>query len=396
MEKTSILFLAYDYPPVLSPESVQVQRRAAILAKQGHKVFILTVHNNPMYESLDDDLLVGSKQIEIIRTKKPFAEKFLNILCKLLNITDRKLWWFLYASGEALRIIKSNNIKIVYSHSTPLVSHLVGLFVKRGLGNSVRWVAHFSDPWVQNPYLNYNKLPYRYVNKLLEEAVVNSADVLSVTSEKTKKLFCLDNYTHNNKTYILPHVYDNKMFVGSIRRAGKIKIVHTGNIYGLRTIKYLLMAISELRERDSFEFHFYGKIKNEETQYVNMYNLQGCVKICEQVPYHKSLALMSESDVLLVVDAPLENSPFFPSKLADYIGANKTIMALTPHDSTTTEILTELGFADFIAASDNVDAIKNILLRVKDGFCNIKPNSKRECYDMENSYIAIKDVFFDK
>jgi glycosyltransferase involved in cell wall biosynthesis len=54
------------------------------------------------------------------------------------------------------------------------------------------------------------------------------------------------------------------------------------------------------------------------------------VTLRDPVDYTESLALMRASDALLVVDAPAERSVFLPSKLVDYLGAGRPIVALTP------------------------------------------------------------------
>ena len=55
---TKVLFIAYDYPSILSPESIQVQRRAMSLANSGYSVQILTSHKNPCFEYIDNSFLL--------------------------------------------------------------------------------------------------------------------------------------------------------------------------------------------------------------------------------------------------------------------------------------------------------------------------------------------------
>ena len=46
--------------------------------------------------------------------------------------------------------------------------------------------------------------------------------------------------------------------------------------------------------------------------------------------------------MLLILDAPFDISVFFPSKLVDYIGAQKPILAITPEGSCA-DIVRRLG-----------------------------------------------------
>jgi hypothetical protein len=68
------------------------------------------------------------------------------------------------------------------------------------------------------------------------------------------------------------------------------------------------------------------------------------IEVHAPVSYLHSLAIMTVSDLLLVVDAPSEGSSVhFPSKLADYLGAGRPIAAFTPASGATARIATEAG-----------------------------------------------------
>jgi hypothetical protein len=82
------------------------------------------------------------------------------------------------------------------------------------------------------------------------------------------------------------------------------------------------------------------------------------VKHFSPVPYFESLSVMRAADVLLTVEAPLKKSIFFPSKLVDYLGARKPMLAITPKGSLTAHLMDEwkqpwcdVADADAIAAA---------------------------------------------
>ena len=384
---SNILFIAYDYPPILSPESIQVQRRALSLANLGYNILLLTSHSNPAFEFIDDSLIEEHKNIKIFRTKKPFFEKGLNLFYKFFDLTDRKLWWRDIAFRESIKIIDNYDVDILYTHSTPLVDHLVGLKIKKKY-NKLKWYTHLSDPWTLNPYKEY-KFRWQFkLNRFYESRVFSSSDKITVTSDKTRKLFIKEFPFLEDKIEILPHTFNKKLFTKEKNRGEKRVIVHTGNIYGLRTIRYLLEA---LREFDgAFEFRFYGKIKKEEIELISQYELSDVVKIYGQIPYLESLQAISKADYLLLIDAPLKNSPFFPSKLADYIGANKPIVALTPKDSASVEILNHIDNAEYIASSQSIEEISMVLEKLKE--YKVKSPKNIDFYNMDNLSL-LKDIF---
>jgi hypothetical protein len=387
----SVLFIAYDYPPILSPESIQIQRRALALAEEGVKVFVLTAHQSPLFETLDPSLVATHPNITIVSALRPCFEKLLNIVCKVAEITDRKFWWQFYALPVAKKLIETEQIGVIYSHATPLVDHLIGLKLKTAFP-ALRWIAHFSDPWTLNPYITYRTRWQLRLNRKLEARVLQTADAVTVTSERTKTLFAA-HFPIEAKISVLPHVFDPGLYASAKPNSGnKTVIVHTGNIYGLRSIAPLLEALNRTKPTDQ-EFHFYGRIKPSEACMVQELGLEDCVKIFPQIPYLESIRVINEADMLLVVDAPLENSPFFPSKLADYIGAGKPIIALTPSDSATADILHTIGNDKLIASSDSLEGINALLPKISR---NKETRTYRhiEAFDMTRSFPHIKKVFF--
>jgi len=322
----NVLIIAYDYPPILSPEAIQSQRFAKALSKNNN-VYLLSV-SNPDFETIDNNLI--DKSIEVFRTKKPIFEKLYHIFYKLVDIVDRKFWWRNIAYKKAKQIIDEKKIDIVVTRSVPISDHFVGLKLKQNF--NIKWIAHFSDPWSLNPY-NFKNRFIKFIEQKLEKKIVLSADEISVTSIKTKELF-LSLYL-NLKIKVNYHLFDKKLYPDIETKNSKIVITHTGNIYGLRSIKPLIKFAKNI---DNLEFRFYGKVDKKE-QKIAPANF----KFFGQVDYLTSLKVMKEADYLLIIEPFLDNSPFFPSKLVDYIGANRPIFLLGSPTSTSADILRFIG-----------------------------------------------------
>jgi hypothetical protein len=69
----------------------------------------------------------------------------------------------------------------------------------------------------------------------------------------------------------------------------------------------------------------------------------GVACLMGQISYFDALRSMVEADVLLVIDAAKEWSPFMPGKLADYYGTGGVVLAMTPHGSSTESIIKKYG-----------------------------------------------------
>ncbi len=87
---------------------------------------------------------------------------------------------------------------------------------------------------------------------------------------------------------------------------------------------------------------------------------------------------MKEANLLLVIDAPFEMSPFLPSKLVDYVGANKPIFGITP-PGTSQKLIEEMGF--LVAPPHNIQDIADKLVQMIEKPVNVVIDSKiRERY----------------
>jgi hypothetical protein len=68
------------------------------------------------------------------------------------------------------------------------------------------------------------------------------------------------------------------------------------------------------------------------------------VHVRDTVPYSQALSLMSNSDMLLIIDGPDDLSVFLPSKLVEYLGSGTPIFGIVP-PGTSARLLTRAGGA---------------------------------------------------
>ena len=74
-------------------------------------------------------------------------------------------------------------------------------------------------------------------------------------------------------------------------------------------------------------------------------DLEDVVKIYSAVSYQKYLELVSASPVLLLVISS-EHNLFMPSKIVDYFGANRPILAYVPRGSEMRNVLQKAGMSE--------------------------------------------------
>ena len=276
---------------------------------------------------------------------------------RFIGILDEFLY-YLRLFNTARAIIKKHGVNIVFSYSNPQESNVLGAMLKKFLG--IPFVSHFSDPWVDNPYKKFSGLG-GFKARMLEKFVIKNSDRIMFTNQAALELI-MKKYpaSWTKKASVLNHSFDFREYPhGFIGDRVKYVISHVGAFYKERTPETLFMALKKISNENpeifkklevvlvgaGNEYGGYGAQKINEL--INKYGLTQMVKITPIVEYKESLKLMKESDCLVVIDAPFEKSPFFPSKAVEYAGAEKPILGITPFGSPTSEFLKHLGYWTF-------------------------------------------------
>lgn len=234
-------------------------------------------------------------------------------------------------------MITENHYEVMVTWSQPHSSHLIGLKLKSSLEISPKWIAHFSDPWISNPYFEVNNWIKR-VNENLFNRVLNQADAISVTNEYV--IVAEEGFSsaeNRSKVNVVPHSFLPSMYPCQDKsRPNDPKILrYVGSFYGLRRPDPILSALALLEVNEpsiakKLRVEFIGA-RFDEKALKDIQKLKlVSIAVLPSVSYRQSLGLMQNADLLLLIDAPMDISPFLPSKLIDYIGSNVPVLAFTP------------------------------------------------------------------
>ncbi|HWS54071.1 MAG TPA: glycosyltransferase [Pyrinomonadaceae bacterium] len=341
-----LLAVSFSYPPMASPRAVQVARLLRHLP-----LSTALVCADYAEKDRSDASLVAAAEAPLEHCLRvPFARSALGSLLgrvgyrfdlPLINkLPDPYRAWrpAVLAAYERFARAARYAPGVLATFGSPMSDHLVGLALKRRLG--VPWVAHFSDPWADNHFLGYDPLTRR-LNRRLEARVVRAADLLVFTSAETVELVMAEHPPEfRSKARVLPHAYEPEAFGGGGARDGgdarSIVIRYLGDFYGRRTPAPLFRGLRRLLDSEpgalaGVRFELIGSKGEGQLEAAGLGLLpEGLVVSREPVRYLESLRLMTSADGLLVADAPAEVSVFLPSKLIDYVGAARPVLAVSP------------------------------------------------------------------
>jgi glycosyltransferase involved in cell wall biosynthesis len=376
----SLLAVSWWYPPLLGPRSIQVAKSLANLAKRGWNVHVITagLDHLPIGIAKDNELLDRYGQnVKISRSSNLFRSRIGQFSGKLdrrlAPIPDAQVFWAQKASKRIAKDRQLDNYDVLASFGQPWSSHILGRAV--AIHTGLPWLAHFSDPWADNPY-NGNLLPKQLQTmQNLERQTVVKANSLVFTNQATVNL-TMKKYEEKQqkKAVVIPHGFDgrliNELSASNFQmQANKLTLLHAGNIYGIRRPHSLFEALRLLKKDaeiyQDLELVLLGAI-SKDGHWKNLIQEMGISEVIrfeKRVSYMESLAIAKKADVLITLDAASNGaSVFLPSKLVDYLGLDRVILGITPEQGVSADLLRSLDMpiADPESAQEIAEEIRKL------------------------------------
>ena len=287
----------------------------------------------------------------------------------------RRQWHYRHWVAILKKIIKQHQVNLIFSFANPQVSNILGARLKKELG--LKFIAHFSDPWHDNPFRSYSR---RETKKILEQEkfIVDNSDGIVFTNQAAKDLVMKKYGLRLIKTAIIPHCYNPNDYPSvSKNPVNPFILSYVGAFYAQRNPEFIFEILSQLlRQNSRLAEKFTLQLVGYDTKYTDyssqrvgdLVSQKGLNKIIELIPrvdYRASLTYIKSADCLLIIEADLRNSPFLPSKLIDYAGSGTPIIGLAPADSPTARFLRHLGYVcfDYQQADEMMDYLSRLINR---------------------------------
>ena len=273
---------------------------------------------------------------------------------------DGFAWW----STRTLRAIrKQSPYDRVLAFIVPASLLLSGLF--RDMAGP-RWTFDYQESVTPHYRRQLRRSPLHrallpLLNKL-ERHTLHKAGRVVFTADTNRQTYIREGLVPRATTVHVPYFYDAEVFLEPATVSAGFEIAYFGtfDFRGARSPETFLRALGrflekhpEARARTRFVFH--GSWLSEHTRFVQDLRLKDVVSIYPAVPYQDYLQKVKGSPVLLLVVASVHNL-FMPSKIVDYFGSRRPILAFVPPDSEMRRVLEQAGMADFACDEFNVEA----------------------------------------
>ena len=305
------------------------------------------------------------------------------------------------------------------------------------------WIASLADPIAKSPYhikawvienpdlSEQDKLDFQVALKAgcegwksnpspdiremcrlkdIEDYAVNTADALIFPLD-TLKNYVLGTRRRKNALTV-PHSFDENLYPAispddkhlELRR-DKTTLTFLGHSDVVRSLAPIVRAMHALQMMDEaaldkLHIRFIGNVTEEVRTLIYNYYLYDVISIEPSVDYLTSLSIMNQSDWLIHIDARFDflknagGSVFFAGKIADYMGTDAPILAITGNHSPAYNMIRQSGGACF--EQDDIEGIAEILSDIAYG--RIAPavdRSYRDKFDARN-VAAEYDIAIEK
>jgi len=315
------------------------------------------------------------------RSKNQIGEQISEWIRSVFFIPDARLSWQFFGYSMGKKILREENIDVIFSSAPPYTAHLIGLKLKRF--SQLPWLVDFRDSWIgwlSTP--QWRPKISRAMEKHMEKSVLKEADKIVTVSYGVKDdLLSRHPELRDERWIYLPNGFDSADFenIRSKPKSKKITVTYLGSVFGSRSPEPLIRALESLKNENcpllkKIKFRFVGRMGEPIRKRIESSSVCGLFEILPYVKHHESLAYLANSDIsLLIIDDVPASRGILTGKIFEYIGVGNPIFALAPEGEAADLIRNnELGV---VVAHDDIDGVKKALVQLAEAKNLLKNNS---------------------
>lgn len=341
-------------------EGIVTFKLVEILVSMNYKVYWIYNKTDNKTINIDND------KICLYGIENVFCNKYLRKIVGLM--------WSIKAYFLALKLSKNIKFDIILSRIMPKYGHLPAILFKSKTG--IPWIANWSDPLPQSkgpkPYGNGVDSPITKFDTMYLSLISEHADYHTFPSENLMLNYLTYLPVKQNKCSVIPHIINKNIYTECADNI--LRISHIGGGLKERNPRLFFRAIKKVSESFNdikLECFFVGPIEGNIENIIKEEKVEGIIKLTGLVPYEESLSYISKSNIVLIIEAQMDNGIFLPSKLADILGFHKPIFTISPQKGVMHDLINNYGgglFADCM----NYESIESRLIELFLDFKNNK------------------------
>lgn len=373
-------------------EGLATARLARALTDSGHAVTVFTSLDNPLDGSpvINSEGFLSGITIHRVEADLELVPRWWTALEKRVGRNSawdklgavpnlaygcsiREWAWVQNVSRKTIQISNSDgSFDVLHTRLNHPISHFAGLEVTRQL-RQLPWCSYFSDPW---PYHLYPE-PYQFTvgpaSRYRSERILNSilkraGSYVFPSSRLRDHLLQGKRARFLSKAFVAPHLTTWRGKAVAPESNGTMRIRHSGFLMRERKIEPLLDGVRAFfshRPNAKLSIEFAGRYQGNVFP-VAPADLQEVVSFHPYMDPDAIWDWLQGADVFLLVEAKMREGIFLPSKLSEYLGGSRPILALSPAHGVIADSLQEGG--GIVVEPDDVNGIGRALTSLYDAW----------------------------
>jgi len=373
-----ILYVSPLYVPMANAEAFCSGKMAMTLSEAGYDVTVLCRDINAEEPFDSSALWKRAIPLSIGIAVEPNRKRFTAIKMGVRLRTLAAPRFISKIVKTALNINRDRPFDLIYSRSLPYSAHVAGYYISKAL--NIPWIANINDAWDNHLSLGLeSKVPFYYSipSYYWLRKTIMTADLVTYPSTRLRKylskLAKLEERGENISHIGMPLIgFENKskfiLLHAGVTPTGTAARSTEALLSGLRIFLNLYPEAGEITK-----LLFVGPEDTRTMKSSEYLGLKSIVTHTGRVNYEDSLRLISSATVCVLIEHKMSEGIYFPSKLADYIVANKPIIAFSPAIGTVADMIEKGGITriDY----ENEDAVSAAITK---HYFKFKRNSMNE------------------
>ncbi|MFO7810719.1 MAG: glycosyltransferase [Candidatus Delongbacteria bacterium] len=369
-----VLILSYYFPPNAGAHVQRIAKFVKYLPQFGFEPVILTNRNKLSRQDrglLDD---VGNCKIYYASdpgklmpgTVRKFFFKYLQ--------PDKLKFWKTFAVPKALKIIKNENISLLFTSIPPhSVSCLASKVAKR---SKLPLVIDMRDEWITFPL--FTKKKFASLNKDIYYKNISACSTVTTVNKTLKKRISEDLKSNNTDKPV--HTVYNGFDADDIPQninyesSQQLKICYNGRFKHISDPTFFFSVLNKMIKNSVLNINeirliFTDDISNQ--KWISKYPL--LYKITEFTGYlslKDSYKLIAKCDIGLILLTNYAKSTALPLKMFDYAALDKPILAVVDKEDELTDLIKNYQASEILFT----DQEKNASDKILDFFNRVRAN----------------------
>jgi glycosyltransferase involved in cell wall biosynthesis len=336
-----ILCISPDFAPKQDSEAFCSTKFTNALAESGAEITVIVYEKAET--NIDRSAMWNSVRATVARIP-PTLDK--NPFASLASAIRHQTWLWARWTAETVRRAREfhrhSPFDVVYSRSLPMFGQIAGYWCAKAL--NLPWIANLNDPWDFHQFpvgtLDVDRKKNTGLSDFWMRRTLRYADVVTYPSDRLRN-FQTAYSAIPHCSQIIPHVGNSQVFqqTGVNGSGANFHLVHAGklgsNEFTGRSTAALLQGLRSfldncIEAKDHTRLTLVGPEDATTQDHIRRLGLEGTVLSVGRTDYERSLQYIQSAIACLLVEAEMAEGIFLPSKLVDYISAQKPVLALSP------------------------------------------------------------------